>query len=931
MEDLRPDPDGLLARVELERAKARRGRLKIFFGAAAGVGKTYSMLMAARERRAENIDIVVGLVETHGRKETAALLGGLEILPRLTVDYRGAALQEFDLDGALRRKPSIIVVDELAHANSPGCRHPKRWQDIQELLDAGINVYTTLNVQHLESLNDDVGQIAGVRVWETVPDTVFEDADEVELVDLPPDELLVRLREGKVYLPQQAQLAERNFFRKGNLIALRELALRQTASRVDAQMLDYREGHAIREVWQVGERILVCIGPNALAERLVRAGKRLAAGLRADWIVAYVETPELVRLPPERRDGVLRILRLAEQLGAETITLSGTEMSEAIIRFARDRNINKIVIGKPSRRGWKRWLLGSVVDTLIGHAHNINIYLLGSPQQGEADGEHDGELERYHKNRGPIPGLTMRIWPRKRGRYLGYLWAVAATAISSLLAWVMFGRFELANLVMVYLLGVVYIATRYGRGPSILTSVLGVAVLDFFFVTPYLSFSISDTQYLVTLLAMLIVAVLISSLMTNVRTQAKVAAHRERRATVLYAMSKELTSSQREDEILRTSVRHLHTEFGSQNVILFPDASGRIVYPTGRSLPESLHGADLGVAQWVFDHNEIAGQGTNTLPGSKAVYFPLANDDRVLGVLALLPVNLRRVFLPEQQKLLDTFVRLISQAVTRIRLAEHARVTQLQMEAEQLRNSLLSSISHDLRTPLATIVGSASALVEEDQTLAVEDKQELSRAIFDEAQRMSNLVNNILDMARLDAGAVRLDRQWHPLEEIIGTVLTRLQKRLEGRPVVVKLPSGMPMLYADSVLIEQVFINLLENACRYTPAGSPLEISAELSPFAVELAVADRGPGIPKGRESQLFEKFYRLRHGQGQGGVGLGLAICRSIVEAHGGTIDAHNRSSGGAVFSFMIPQDNTPPSLQQDDPLPGTELQDPAASGPP
>jgi len=928
MTDLRPDPDGLLARVELEQARARRGRLKIFFGAAAGVGKTYTMLLAARERRAENLDLVIGLVETHGRKDTAALLEGLEVLPRLPLQYRGATLQEFDLDGALKRRPTLIVVDELAHTNPAGCRHPKRWQDIEELLDAGINVYTALNVQHLESLNDEVGQISGIRVWETVPDTVYEDADEVELVDLPPDELLVRLREGKVYLPQQAQVAERNFFRKGNLIALRELALRQTANRVDAQMLDYREDHAIREVWQVRERILVCIGPNPLAERLVRAGKRLAAGLRAEWIVAYVETPELVGLAPERRDAVLRILRLAEQLGAEAVTLSGTDMSETLIRFARDRNVNKIVMGKPSRRGWRRWLLGSVVDTLIGHAHNINIYLLGSPQGETRDRDEAGELQRYRQNRGPLPGLSMRFWPRKRGRYRGYLWAMAVTTLSTLLAWAMFGRFELANLLMVYLLGVVYIATRHGRGPSILASVLGVAVLDFFFVTPYFSFTVSDTQYLITLLAMLTVAVLISGLMTNVRAQAKVAAHRERRATALYAMSKELTSSQREDEILRTAVRHLHSEFGSHNVILFPDAGGRIVYPSGRSLPESLHGVDLGVAQWVYDHNEIAGQGTNTLPASKAVYFPLSNEERVLGVLALLPVNLRRVFLPEQQKLLDTFLRLISQAVTRIRLAEQARAAQLQMEAEQLRNSLLSSISHDLRTPLATIVGSASALVEEDQALALEDKLELSRAIFDEAQRMSTLVNNILDMARLDAGAVQLDRQWHPLEEIIGTVLTRLQKRLEGRPVVVRLPSGMPMLYADAGLIEQVFINLLENACRYTPAGSPLEIGAELSAFAVECTVADRGPGIPKGREEQLFEKFYRLRHGGSTGGVGLGLAICRSIIEAHGGTIDAHNRSSGGAVFSFIIPQDNTPPTVEPESLPPATA--DPALPAP-
>ena len=462
----RPNPDELLA---------KRGRLKIFFGFAAGVGKTYAMLLAARERRNENIDVLAGLIETHGRKETSDLMAGLEVLPRKSIEYRGTTLSEFDLDATLKRKPSIVLVDEMAHTNAPGSRHPKRWQDILELLEAGIDVYTTLNVQHLESLNDDIGQIAGIRVWETVPDTVFEEADEVELVDLPPDELLVRLKEGKVYLPQQAEDAIRHFFRKGNLIALRELALRQTASQVDSQMLDYREGHAIREIWPVAERILVCVGPNELGERLVRAGKRFAVGLRSEWIVAYVETPELQRLSAEKRDGILRVLRLAEQLGAETVTLSASEMSEAIINFCNDRNITKIVIGKPSRRGWKRWLLGSVVDTLISEAHNINLYLLGSPQPGS--GRHESELTRYSRSSEPVLQEILR--KRKKGYLWGYVWAIAVAMGCLLLTSLMFGHFELANLVMVFLLGVVFIATRFGRGPSILASIV-VTFIRFF-------------------------------------------------------------------------------------------------------------------------------------------------------------------------------------------------------------------------------------------------------------------------------------------------------------------------------------------------------------------------------------------------------------------------------------------------------------------
>ena len=904
----RPDPDELLAKIEQEQAKARRGRLKIFFGSAAGVGKTYAMLLAARERRAENIDVLVGLVETHGRKETAALLDGLEVLPPKAIEYRGTTLREFDLDAALKRKPSVILVDELAHTNAPGSRHPKRWQDIEELRDAGIDVYTALNVQHLESLNDDVGQIAGIRVFETVPDTVFEGADEVELVDLPPDELLIRLKEGKVYLPQQAEEAARHFFRKGNLIALRELALRQTASQVDAQMLDYREDHAIREVWQVSERILVCVGPNALAERLVRAGKRFAAGLRGQWIVAYVETPELQRLPADQRDFILRILRLAEQLGAETVTLSAPRVSEAIIKFCNERNVTKMVMGKPRRRGWKRWLLGSVVDTLISEAHNINLYLLGSPQPDSR------EPPLAHYRGSPQPSLKAILGKRKKGYYRGYFWALAVTLASMLVARLMFRHFELANLVMVFLLGVVFTATRFGRGPSILASILGALALDFFFINPLYTFSVSDTQYLVTLAAMLAVAMLISNLMANVSSQAKVASHRERRATVLYAMSKELANSQSEDEIVRAAVRHIHTEFGSHNVILLPDANGRVVYPRDKGLRESLYGSDLSVAQWVMDHDEMAGQGTNTLPGSPAVYFPLSSHDQVIGVLALLPVNLRRVFLPEQQKLLETFTRQIAQAIARVRLAEQARTSQLQMETERLRNSLLSSISHDLRTPLATIVGSSSALAENDGSLSPQDRAELCGAIYDEALRMSALVNNILDMARLDAGVVELNRQWHPLEEIIGTALNALQKRLQGREVKVAIPPGIPMVYADAVLIEQVLVNLLENAARYTPEGSPLKISVEVTPFAVEVFVADRGPGIPKGMEAKLFEKFYRVRNEAAQSGVGLGLAICRAIVEAHGGTMQAQNLASGGAIFSFMIPQDLKPPAMDQE-----------------
>lgn len=894
----RPDPDELLARVEREEERAKRGRLKIFFGAAAGVGKTYAMLLAAKEKRQENKDVVVGLVETHGRKDTAQLLKGLEILPVKHCEYRGTSLTEFNLDAALKRKPAIILVDELAHSNAHGCRHAKRWQDIDELLNAGIDVYSTLNVQHLESLHDDMGKILGIEVWETVPDTVFEAADDVELVDLPPDELLNRLKEGKVYIPEPARLASEHFFRKGNLMALRELALRQTANRVDAEMQNYRAEH--RDIWQINERILVCIGANSLAERLVRAGKRLAMSLRAEWTVLYVETPKLQRLSAEKRDAVLHILRLAEQLGAETVTLSSPDLSAAIIQFANERNVGKIVMGKPSRRDWRRFLWRSVVDELIADAHNINLYLLDSPRTDAP------ELSLHRKSSSLIP--------KRPKNMAAYLYAVLSTTVSSLLAWTMFGRFELSNIVMVYLLGVVFIATRCGRGASIFASLLSVAAFDFLFVTPYLSFIVSNTQYLITLLAMLIVAMVISNLMADVRFQAKVARYRERRAMVLYAMSKELTASQTEAEIVNTAVRHLYSEFTSRNVILLSDANGRIVYPTGKAMNESLIAADLNVAQWVFDHNDIAGQGTNTLAGAKAVYFPLGLKDDVLGVLALLPVNLRRVFLPEQKKLLDTFLSQIAHAIMRVRLTEQARKHQVAMEAEQLRNTLLNAISHDLRTPLATIVGSASSLVESHE-LQAEAQTELARSIYDEARRMSHLINNILDMARLEAGIIKLNKQWYPLEEIIGSVLNRLTLILSDRKVSVKLPHGIPMVYVDAVLIEQVLLNLLENAARYTPKGTEVSINAEFLEAGVEIAIIDHGSGIPEHSKALLFEKFYRVQQETAQSGVGLGLAICKAIIDAHGGTIKAENHAKGGAVFSFQLPLEQQPPMIEQDD----------------
>jgi len=909
MSNGRPDPDELLARVKRAAAHERRGRLKVFLGAAAGVGKTFAMLQAAQALHRRGQPLLVGVIETHGRSETAALLAGLEVLPRRRVAYGNATLEEFDLDAVLARHPPLVLVDELAHSNATGSRHAKRWQDVEELLAAGIDVYTTLNIQHIESLNDVVTQITGVRVWETVPDTFFERADDVELVDLPPDELLQRLHEGKVYLPQQAERAIENFFRKGNLIALRELALRRTADRVDVQMREYRESHAIAEVWPVRERIMVCIGPGAEGEKLVRTGKRMADALRAEWLVVYIETPGLLRIPESQREVVARVLRLAETLGAETLTLNGDRhFSAEVLAFAHARNITKIIMGKPHRGGWRRWIFGSVVDAIVAGSGAIDVHVVGIDDSARSALASRASRLAYYL------GLTheKRDFPSRKSRRRDYLWALATVMLCTSVAWLMVRHFELSNLIMVYLLGVVVVAVRCGRGPSILTVILGVLAFDFFFVPPYFSFAVSDTQYFVTFLVMLVVGLVISNLTASVRLQARVAAHRERRTAALYAMSRELAATRGQQNLLEIAVRHIADIFDTRAAILLPDEHGRIRYPEGRSDIDSLQGADLSVAQWVHDHGQLAGKGTDTLPGSDALYLPLNGSAGVLGVLAVLPAEMRRVFLPEQRRLLETFCSQVALALERVRLARQAAAAQLRMETERLRNSLLSAISHDLRTPLAAIVGASSSLLEDDTNLSATARLDLSRDILESAQRMSELVNNVLDMARLQAGAVKLNRQWYPLEEVVGSVLTRLRDRLKQHPVSVNLSPELPWLSLDGGLMEQVLANLLENAVKYTPAGTPIEINATAADGTVTVEVADRGPGLPPESEEQVFEKFYRAQFEGPQGGVGLGLTICRAIVEVHGGRIWAENRSGGGAVFRFTLPAADQPPAVE-------------------
>ncbi len=882
----RPNPDELLERVAAEDRKQKRGRLKVFFGSSPGVGKTFAMLEAARRQREAGLEVLVGLVETHRRAETNALLDGLDILPRRQITHRGITLDEFDLDGALARRPDLLLVDELAHTNAPGSRHVKRWQDVLELVEAGINVYTTLNVQHLDSLNDIVAQVTGVTVRETLPDSVLDQADEIELVDLPVEELLQRLEEGKVYIPDQAQRARQSFFRAGNLNALREMALRRTADRVDAQMRSYRANHSIESTWPVMERLLVCIGPSPFSAKLIRAAKRMADRLHAEWIVAFVETPAYANLPDERRTSLLASLRLAEQLGAKTVNLVGPRVAPALLQYARSKNVSKIVIGKQAGPLWRRLWRGSVLDDLIELSGEVEIYAIsGEPGAPE-----------------PAGAPAESINPS----WQDWAWATAAVALSSAVALLLRPWLAPTNLAMLFLLGIVTVAMRSRRRVAFYAAFLSVAAFDFFCVPPYLTFSVTDYEYVVTFLVMLAVGLIISGLTVRIRQQAEHAVEREAQTQALYQLTRELAGETRQFDVARLAGNITREIFGGQVVIFLPGEDGKISFRrrTTDHLPVPL--SEEGIAQWVFDHAQKAGKGLDTLPGATAIYLPLGQPRKVFGVMAVLPA---RANTPERLHLLDVFASQTTLALERAAAAAAAADTAVKMESEQMRNSLLSAVSHDLRTPLASITGAATSLLTRGEHFDAATRLGLLESIAEEATRLGRLVNNLLEMTKLDAGA-EVKREWHPLEEIVGAALTRLEPILAGREVTTSLPLDLPMLSVDDVLLEQVLINLLENAVKYTPAGTPIEIAALRDGEQVSVEVRDRGPGLPPGQENRIFEKFFRGSEQSGRG-AGLGLAICRAIVNGHGGRIEALQRSGGGAVIRVHLPIGGTPPRM--------------------
>jgi two-component system sensor histidine kinase KdpD len=891
MNDDRPNPDELLARVREEETRAGRGKLKIFFGYAAGVGKTYAMLAAARRERAEGTDLVVGYVEPHGRPETESLLEGLEALPMLSVTYRGTALREFDLDASLAREPAIILVDELAHTNAPGMRHPKRWQDVEELLAAGIDVWSTLNVQHIESLNDVIAQITGVAVKETLPDTVLERADEIELIDITPDALMERLAAGKVYVPVQAERALKNFFQKGNLAALRELSLRQAASRVQQDVDLARLERAAVAPWSTSERLLVCVGPSPSSGRIVRATKRLASSLGAEWLAVAVETGVERRQSLAVKEGTARNLRLAEQLGAETHTLVGRKVADTLLDFAQSRNVTKIVVGKTAQPRWKQWLVGTIVDELLNKSGDIDVYIVSG--EGEA----------------PVPARPSGA--PQAVRWDEYLAGTVVVAVCGLLAW--FARtmgLSETNIVMIFLAGVAIVSAQLGRGPSIVSAIVSVLVFDFFFVPPRLTFAVSDTQYVITFAVMLGIGLLISELTSRLQAQLRASQQHERRTSELFRMTRQLSELSGSEFLVRTAGRQLTEVFDGEVVLYLREPDGSLVLRFGENTEIAKQPINEVVAQWVATNGKVAGTGTDTLPNATALFVPLAGSQEIVGALGVRAKEADRFLDPEQVRLLETCGSLVALSIERDRSVLKAHEAELQMRAEQLRNSLLSSVSHDLRTPLATIGGAAETLLENTQKPSVE----LLQTIVDESRRLGRLVDNLLDMARLDSGSVTVNRQWHVLEEIVGIALDAVGRDLRNHRVNVSIPAEFPLLNIDGFLFEQVLGNLLENAARYTPAGSEIEISARTHGRGVEIQIADNGPGLPPGSEAQVFDKFFRgsTVTPDGRRGVGLGLAICQAIIDAHGGEISARNRPQGGAEFVIRLSCTETPPSIE-------------------
>jgi len=885
--DSRPSPDALLQQATQE----TRGRLKVFLGAAPGVGKTFEMLTMAQAKKQEGVDVVVGIVETHGRRETEALLQGLEIMPRRQVAYKGTGLAEMDLDAILERRPKLVLVDELAHTNAPGSRHPKRCNDVEELLDAGIDVYTTLNIQHLESLNDVVARITRIRVRETVPDSIIDRADEVEVVDLTPEDLVQRLREGKVYVPHQAERAIRHYFQPGNLTALRELALRRTAERVDEQMVTYMRAHAIPGPWAAGERLLVCVNEDPSAGAVIRYARRLADRLRAPWTAIHVETSATHRLDEAERDRIADGLRLAQRLGGEAVTYPASDVAGGIVQYAQENNFTHILIAKSRRPRWSELLRGSVTHQLIRRAGDISVHVIAEQREGAVPARPPGDRV----------ATAPQVDQRNAKTYGG---SAAMVAVALGIGLVLERSLSIANVSLVFLTAVLGSAIAYGLLPSLFACVLSVLAYNFFFLPPLYTFTIADPENVVALFFFLVVALIASQLAARVRSQAVTARQRAKTTEDLYRFSRKLGAAVTLDDLLWATSYQIALMLKVRVVLLLPEGE-TLAVRAGYPPEDTLDEADLAAAKWCWQNNLATGRGADTLPGAKRLFLPMRTGRGAVGVVGLDSDRPGPLLAPDQRRLFDALADQAALAIERVHLAQDVERARLAAETERLRAALLTSISHDLRTPLASILGSATSLGAYADALDAAARAELVHTIQDEAERLNRFIGNLLDMTRLESGAIEPQSDLVDLAEIVGSALERAKKVLAAHRVTVDLAADLPMLRLDPVLLEQVLFNLLDNAAKYTPPGSAIRIEARRADGTVALAVLDEGQGIPEADLERIFDKFYRVQAGdRKRAGTGLGLAICRGFAEAMGGTIRAGNRADrAGAVFTVALP----------------------------
>ena len=863
-------------------SRVSRARLKIFLGYAPGVGKTCALLADGRRLRDSGVDVVAGFVDTRGRPGTAELLEGLEVLSGASIAHASPSLAGFDLDAALARRPGALLLDDIERPNAPGSRHARRWQDLGELLDEGIPVLATLDAYRLESLNDVVLQITGVRVGDTVPDSILERADEIVLVDVPPGEIVARV--GTV---AAAGAAADPFGDPGILLALRELALRQAAEKVDADIRAWRHDHAIGTMWPASERILACVGPSPSSGGVVRAAVRIAAGLHSPWTAAYVESPGARPMSADDRDRLQAHLQLVESLGGEVIRLSGRRVGDALLRHAQERNVTRIVVGRPTHSRLRELWKGSIVSALVRGSGGIEVHFIAG--SGEAD----------------APARTSRVrrtfeWP---GFLVAFLLVAGVTAGASLVRTFL----PDSEIVMVFLLAIMIVAYFFGRGPSLAAAGLSVAAYDVFFIPPLFRLTVADIRHVLTFAMMFVVGLAISSLTGRLRRQGSEARLRERRTADLYALVRELAGATEAEPAAGIAARHTATAFGGDAVVLLRDPAMELRVAGASNPAVRLDAEETATARWVGEHGRPAGRGTETYADAPVVCVPIATGESVLGVLALRSAD-RVPSDAEQRGFLEAFVRQIALTMERVRLGGEARAAALRARTEEIRTSLLSAVSHDLRTPLAAITGAGSALRMDPGQLGAERHAELVDTICDEAGRMDRLIGNILDMVRLEAGGAAAKREWVPLEEIIGPALARLEDRLADREVRLDLPADLPLIPVDPVLFEHLLFNLIENAVKHAPGAGPIDLSARAGEGWVQVEVADRGPGLPPGDERRVFDKFYRGPTAQGTG-MGLGLAICRSIALVHEGSLTAENRPGGGTIFRLRLPFLDRPP----------------------